>query len=80
MRRLGLTLLALGVAVGTATGLAVLLGFNPLGLSWLLAVGAVKLAFAGSLGLMAGGAVFLRLHNRQMARELPPDDKPRQLT
>lgn len=38
-------------------------------------VGFAKLAAASSLGVMAGGAVVLRLHNRQLQRRLVTDDR-----
>jgi hypothetical protein len=49
------------------------------GLSWLIAVGLVKLTFVSSLGLIAGGAVLQRIANRSEERERllsqPPADR-----
>jgi hypothetical protein len=70
MRRLGLALLWLGAGIGAATGLSLLAGLHPSGWSWIMAVGFVKLAAASSLGVMAGGAILLRLHNRELQRRL----------
>ena len=68
-RWIGTALLALGLMVGTTVGMAMLTGVYPTGLSWILAVGFTKLALAGSLGLMAGGAMCLRLDRRARERE-----------
>ena len=43
-------------------------GARPIGVSWLVAVGLTKLTLAASAGLMASGAVFLRLHRRHEER------------
>ncbi|HEY5060736.1 MAG TPA: hypothetical protein VII52_04320 [Gemmatimonadaceae bacterium] len=75
MRRLGLGLLWLGAGIGSATCVGLVLGLHPSGWSWITMVGFAKLAAASSLGVMAGGAVVLRLHNRQLQRRLVADDR-----
>ncbi|MGH7653171.1 MAG: hypothetical protein ACREN6_00780 [Gemmatimonadaceae bacterium] len=73
MRRFGQFLAGLGLALGVAVGLATMWPSHLVGLSWLLAVGMVKLGFVSALGLIAGGAVLQRIANRAEAREqLPP--------
>ena len=64
MKRFGQLLLALGLGLGIATGAALLLPWQLTGFAWLLGVGVAKLAFAGAVGLMAGGAVCQRLAAR----------------
>ena len=68
MRRIGQGLLWIGAAVGVATGLGVLSGFHPAGWSWIMLVGSAKLSTLASFGLMAGGAVALRLDGRERQR------------
>ena len=68
MRLLGWALLSLGVLVGSMVGLAMLGGPHLTGLSWLVAVGLAKLTLLTSGGLMAGGAVCLRLDRRAAER------------
>lgn len=68
MRRLGKVLAALGLAVGCLAGLAISLPVHLHGWSWLLAVGIIKLVFAGSLGLIGTGAVLQRLARRSEER------------
>lgn len=63
--------MALGLALGAAVSLGLLLGNFVVwthGLTWLLAIGLVKLTFAGALGLIAGGAALRRLANRAEER------------
>jgi hypothetical protein len=72
MRRVGLILLSAGALVGIASGVWTFVGPAAGGLSWLVGVGLIKLTFAAGLGLMAGGAVSLRIANRREARALPP--------
>jgi hypothetical protein len=69
MRPLGTLLLALGALLGTVVGVGILLGVQLPGLSWLVAVGMVKLALIASGGLMAGGAVLIRLARRADERD-----------
>jgi hypothetical protein len=65
MRRLAQLLMLLGVLLGGAIGVAILLGVSLPGLSWFLAVGLAKLTLIGSGGLLAGGALLQRLANRR---------------
>jgi hypothetical protein len=64
MRSLGTLLLALGALLGITVGVSLLLGVQVPGLSWLVAVGLVKLTLIASGGLMASGAVLHRLARR----------------
>jgi hypothetical protein len=66
----GRLLLALGLLVGTAASVGLLVGFEPSRLPpALLDLAAYKLTFAAALGLLAGGATFLRYARRSAARE-----------
>ncbi len=71
MRVLGNVLLALGALVGVVVGLAML---THVGISspWLVNVALAKLGLVASAGLMAGGAVTLKLAKRQEPASLPP--------
>jgi hypothetical protein len=64
MRPIGTLLLALGVLLGTLVGVGLLVGVQVPGVSWLIAVGLVKLTLIASGGLIAGGAVLQRLARR----------------
>ena len=70
MHLFGSVLLALGVFLGTAVALGITLGVTIPGVSWLIAVGLVKLTLIASGGLMAGGAVLQRLAKRARERDL----------
>jgi hypothetical protein len=72
MRRLGNALLWAGAGLGACVSVVMAgLSLNP-GLldfiSWWIALGAAKLVLAGSAGLMASGAVALRLERRREER------------
>jgi hypothetical protein len=69
MRLFGTLLLVLGAALGVAVALGMALGVSIPGVSWLVAVGLVKLTLIASGGLMAGGAVLQRLAKRSEDRE-----------
>jgi hypothetical protein len=69
MRPLGSLLLALGVLLGVAVGVGLLLGVQLPGLSWLVAVGVTKLTLIAAGGLMASGAVLHRLAKRAKERD-----------
>jgi hypothetical protein len=69
MRLLGGVLLALGVGIGIAVALGMLVGIDIPGVSWLVAVGLVKLTLIASGGLIAAGAVLQRLARRSDDRE-----------
>jgi hypothetical protein len=69
MRLFGSVLLALGVLLGLAVALAMALGVTIPGVSWLVAVGLVKLTLIAAGGLIAAGAVLQRLAKRAEDRE-----------
>jgi hypothetical protein len=79
VRKLGNVLMLGGAGVGFGVGVAMLSGIHFVG-PWLVAVGLTKLILLGSCGLMATGAVCIRLANRDderkslaaAQRELPP--------
>ena len=71
MHLIGSLLLSLGVLLGAAVALGLTLGVTIPGVSWLIAVGLVKLTLIASGGLMAAGAVLQRLAKRAHQRELP---------
>jgi hypothetical protein len=61
----GRLLLTLGVLVGVAASVGLLVGFEPARLPrTLINLAAYKLTFIAALGLLAGGAMFLRLARR----------------
>jgi hypothetical protein len=64
MKRLGSALMALGVLVGVGAALWVAAGLERIGLPWLVALGLVKLTIVASFGLMAAGAVLVRVARR----------------
>lgn len=73
MRRIGQLLMLLGVAVGGAVGLAILLHITIPGVSWLVAVGLAKLSLVASGGLLAAGATFQRIAaRRESERQVLP--------
>jgi hypothetical protein len=67
MRRIGQLLMLIGLAVGGAVGLGILLHVTIPGISWLVAVGLAKLSLVASGGLLASGAVLQRLAARHEA-------------
>ncbi|MDQ3996884.1 MAG: hypothetical protein M3303_07670 [Gemmatimonadota bacterium] len=69
MRVLGSVLLVLGALLGSAVAIGMLLGLGVPGVSWLVAVGLVKLTLIAAGGLMAAGAVVHRLARRAEDRE-----------
>ena len=72
--RLGHLLLALGLVVGCAAGVGLLVGFAPARLPpALLNIAAYKLTFVAALGLLAAGAVSLRHARRRETRS--PDTR-----
>ena len=80
MQRLGLFLMWLGAGVGALVALGLAATELPLfhlglhGMSWWIAIGAVKLTLLGSAGLMAVGATLRRLGSRQADRVLSERD------
>jgi hypothetical protein len=71
MKRLGNVLLGLGAAVGIGSGAAILAHAGLAGVPWLVNVALAKLGLVASGGLMAGGAVSLRLAKRREQAALP---------
>src|SRR3954469_22224490 len=65
MRRIGQLLMLLGLGVGAAVGVAMLLHVSVPGVSWIVALGLAKLTLASSIGLLAGGAFLQRLSARR---------------
>lgn len=64
--RIGPVLLAVGLVVGVAAGVGLLLGFEPAQLPReLLNIAAYKLTFLAAGGLLAAGALALRYERRQ---------------
>ena len=72
MRKLGNMLMLGGAAVGVGVGAAMLGGVHVVAHPWLVTVGLVKLTLIASGGLMATGAVCVRLANRAEQRQLLP--------
>jgi hypothetical protein len=70
MRRVGQLLMALGALVGVLVAVAMLAGRGVPGAPWLVNVALAKLTLSGAGGLMAGGAMSVRLANRQEQRRL----------
>jgi hypothetical protein len=64
MKRLGQWLMRLGAAIGLAVAVAIFAHLGLVGVPWLVNVALAKLGLLASLGLMAGGAVSVRLANR----------------
>jgi hypothetical protein len=71
MRRFGQMLLGLGAAVGAGVAVAIVMHTGLPGASWLANVALAKLALVASGGLMAGGAMSLRLARRREQTALP---------
>ena len=70
MKRFGGLLIALGAAVGVAVGLAMFAHLGVSGAPWLVNVALAKLGLVAAGGLMAGGAVTLRIANRRAQSKL----------
>jgi hypothetical protein len=75
--RIGRFFLALGLLVGCAAGLGLLLGFEPSRLpAAMLDLAVYKLTFLAAFGLLAAGAVVARLARRdaeRVAARTPPE-------
>jgi hypothetical protein len=72
--RIGSVLLGLGLLVGATASMAMILGLRPSELpAVLLDIAAYKLALIASLGLLWGGALFLRRAKRAANAGLPAD-------
>ena len=73
--RIGAFLLALGLVVGVAAGVGLLLGFEPARLPReLLNIAAYKLTFLAAGGLLAAGALALRYERRQTSTNVADSD------
>ena len=70
MRRIGQLLMALGAAVGIVVALAMVAHLGVVGVPWLVNVALAKLGLVAAGGLMAGGAVSVRLAQRHEQRQL----------
>ena len=68
LRRVGSLLLLTGATVGVGVGTAILVGFRPASLSWLVAIGLAKLGLLASGGLMVAGGFCVRLDRRVTER------------
>ena len=71
MRRFGQILLGLGATVGAGVAVAIVMHTGFAGAPWLVNVALAKLGLVASGGLMAGGAVSLRLAKRREQTALP---------
>jgi len=76
MRRVGQLLMALGLAVGVLVALAMAAHLGVAGAPWLINVALAKLGLISAGGLMAGGAVTLRLARRHEQRQLGSQSAP----
>lgn len=76
MRRIGELLMALGVGVGLVLAFLVVGDFGVAGASWLVNVALAKLGFIAAGGLIAGGAVSIRIAKRQEQRRLESRSAP----
>jgi hypothetical protein len=71
MKRIGSMLIGLGAAVGAGVGLAMLTHTGLVGVPWLVNVALAKLGLVASGGLMAGGAMSIRIAKRRERAALP---------
>jgi len=70
--RIGPFLLGLGVVVGAAAAVGLLVGFEPSELPpALLDIAAYKLTFMGAFGLLAAGAIMIRYGRRETPAQAP---------
>ncbi|MEP6729977.1 MAG: hypothetical protein ABJE10_05040 [bacterium] len=70
MRRLGQLLMSLGATVGAAVAVSILLHLGVAGAPWLVNVALAKLGLVAAAGIMAGGALTVRLAARREQRLL----------
>ena len=70
MRRFGQLLMGLGLTVGVAIAIAMATHQGFPGASWLINVALAKLGLVAAGGLIAGGAVGVRLANRREAQQI----------
>ena len=76
MRRFGQFLMALGAGVGILVALAMFAHVGVAGAPWLVNVALGKLCLLAAGGLMAGGAVSVRLAQRREQRQLGSPSAP----
>ena len=76
MRRIGNALMWTGAVVGVLSGVWLWFGPGAGGLPWFVGIGLIKLTFAAGLGLIATGAVALRMANRANVRRLLEGEDP----
>jgi hypothetical protein len=69
MRTFGRILAYVGLALGLVTGLSIFLPVRVVGVSFLVGVALVKLAFASSLALIGAGALVERAAIKSAARD-----------
>lgn len=78
MRAIGNITLALGVLVGIAGGMGLMLGLHTTGLlPWLVTIGLAKLTLVASGGLLFAGATAQRLARRGEMRKLVEGPTPK---
>ena len=65
MKRFGLFLMGLGAGVGVAVAIAMAAHYGVAGVPWIINVALAKLGIVAAGGLMAAGAVSVRLANRR---------------
>ncbi|HEY2378069.1 MAG TPA: hypothetical protein VGH98_18990 [Gemmatimonadaceae bacterium] len=70
MRGIGQFLMALGAAIGVLVAVAMVAHLGFAGAPWLVNVALAKLGLIAAGGLMAGGAVSVRLARRHEQRQL----------
>ena len=70
MRRFGQLLMGLGVGVGAVVTIAITAHLGLPGAPWLVNVALAKLGLIAAGGLMAGGAVGVRLANRRDRQQI----------
>ena len=75
MRYFGHFLMGVGAAVVVAVGIAMFAHFGLVGVPWLVNVALAKLGLVASGGLIAGGAIAVRVANRREKRL--PDSRSR---
>ena len=76
MRRFGQLLMVLGTGVGVLVTIAMLVHLGVAGAPWLVNVALAKLGLVAARGLMAGGAVSVRLARRIQRKQLAPPPAP----
>lgn len=75
MRRFGQLLIGLGAAVGVVVAIAMIVHFGLNGAPPLVNIALAKLGLVAAGGLMAGGAISVRIANRRESSKLLPGDQ-----